>query len=93
MLEAIPDGVWLDMFAKTEKLGMGVELNAKNNEYSPEDFERVLRVYRLAVEAGCQFYGATDAHHPAHIEPRRENCLKLIDALGLTEDQKFRVFD
>lgn len=93
VLEAIPDGVWLDMFAKTEKLGMGVELNAKNNEYSPEDFERVLRVYRLAVEAGCHFYGATDAHHPAHIEPRRENCLKLIDALGLTEDQKFRPFD
>ena len=93
VLEAIPDGVWLDMFARTEKLGMGVELNAKNNEYSPEDFERVLRVFRLAAEAGCHFYGATDSHHPAHFAPRHENCLKLIDALGLTEDQKFRLFD
>ena len=93
VLEAIPDAAWLDMFARTEKLGMGIELNAKNNEYSEDDFERVLRVFRLAAEAGCHFYGATDSHHPAHLAPRHENCLKLIDALGLTEDQKFRPFD
>ena len=92
VLDSIPDGVFLDMFARTEKLGMGIELNAKNNEYSPEDFERVLRVFRLAAEAGCHFYGATDSHHPAHLAPRRENCLKLIDALGLQEEQKFDPF-
>ena len=92
ILDSIPDSTFRDYFGETQRLGMGVEINVKPSEYGDADLERILRVYRIAAECGCHFYGATDAHFPRHLAPRREGILQVIDMLGLTEDQKFRPF-
>ncbi len=93
ILDAIPDDVFKELFAKTEQKGMGVELNISLEQYSEGDLPRILRVYRLAVECGCHFYFGSDAHHPAELNAGYARFDRLIDLLHLDEEQKFRPFD
>ena len=71
--------------------GAGIELNAASFVGTPkEKMPSALRLFRMAKEEGCRFYLASDAHHPAALG----NILRIgdvIDALGLTEDDKFRL--
>ena len=71
--------------------GAGIELNASSFLSTPPDkMPSALRLFRMAKEEGCKFYLATDAHHPASLG----SVLKIgevIDALSLTEDDKFRL--
>lgn len=93
ILDSIPDDTFKSMFARTEKLGMGVEINVDTNPYTPDRLERILRVYRIAADCGCHFYCGTDAHHPRDFEYGHQNCLRMIDALDLQEEQKFNPFN
>lgn len=94
LLDSIPDAVFLDYFAQTERRGIGVELNQWElpELFPAEDHARLLRVYRLAVESGCHFYLASDAHHPASNENSLRDFNRWIDLLHLEEDQKFCPF-
>ncbi|MBQ7921711.1 MAG: hypothetical protein IJ325_03920 [Clostridia bacterium] len=92
IMESIPDDEFKRLFAKTAKLGMGVELNVPVSCYTDEQLDRALRIYRIAAECDCRFYFGSDAHHPKNLEPAYQNGLMIIDKLGLDEDQKFNPF-
>ncbi|MBE6568843.1 MAG: hypothetical protein E7658_01325 [Ruminococcaceae bacterium] len=92
ILEGISDDVYKDLFSRTAKLGMGVELNVPVNCYTNEQLDRALRIYRIAAECDCRFYCGTDAHHPKHLEPYYQDCCLVVDKLGLDEEQKFNPF-
>ncbi len=80
------------LFKKVAALGMGIELNASTLHFgSPEEQEAVVAFYRLAKECGCKFYFGTDAHHPSEFEGQKAVAERMVDLLGLTEDDKFRV--
>ena len=50
---------------------------------------RNAQTYKIAKECGCKFYCASDAHHPDALDNAKEIIEKVIDHLGLTEDDKF----
>ncbi len=93
LLDSIPDAVFTDYFAKTEAKGMGVELNVELNLYEVGDFDRMLRVYKLAVNAGCRFYMGSDAHSPSALTRAIPWFERWIDLLNLEEEQKFCPFE
>ena len=48
-------------------------------------------MFNVAKDAGCKFYLGTDAHLPREFEGVTELFMSIIDILGLTEDDKFRL--
>ena len=54
-----------------------------------EDPETVYRIYRIAKKCGCKFYLASDSHHPAYFAEAIESFKSAVEALELTEDDKF----
>lgn len=94
ILNYIPDARWRLLFSRAAELGMGIELNtsAVDQYEDPGDREAMLRPYRIAKECGCKFYFGSDAHHPADFENYAEKADIYIDALSLTEEDKFRPF-
>ena len=79
------------VFGKAAKLGVGIELNSDDMKFKPEECETILRPYRIAKEVGCKFYLGSDAHRPSALEEAKEVYERVIDLLGLTEDDKFIV--
>ena len=71
--------------------GAGIELNADCFLEAPRaELPRALRIFKMAREEGCKFYCASDAH----TVDRLGNVLQLgevVDALGLTEDDKYHI--
>lgn len=75
---------------KFARLGAGIEINLSS--FYPEWRSReaaMLRLYRLAKEEGCKFYLASDAHHPRELDLVPGLAPEVVEALGLTEDDKF----
>ncbi len=93
VLDSIPDDVFTDHFARTQSLGMGVELNTALESYENNGLDRILRVYKLAVNAGCRFYMGSDAHHPATLEKALPRFHRWVELLNLEEEQKFCPFE
>lgn len=91
-LNLISDETWCGLYSKAAKLGAGIELNFPIEQYSGQDSEDILRVYRLAKKCGCKFYFGMDAHVPSELAAAKQRFEKIVDALELTEDDKFRVF-
>ncbi len=88
VLDSIPDKVYTELFGKAAKKGVGIELNFDPN-YMDDQLRRVLRVFRLAKNAGCKFYFGSDAHSPDgfdHLPKLKEVCIR---ELGLTVDDEF----
>lgn len=80
------------IFTKAAALGVGIELNLSCLECDSEEVEKaVLRFYALAKECGCRFYFGSDAHHPADFDGRKAQAEKIVELLGLTEEDKFRI--
>lgn len=79
------------VFAKAAKVGAGIEINSDDMKFKPEECETILRPYRIAKEVGCKFYMGSDAHRPSALEEAKEVYERIIDLLGLTEDDKFRI--
>lgn len=77
------------LFTKAAKLGVGIELNSYDMDFSPEEEDIVLRPYRIARDCGCKFYLGSDAHHPDGLDNAKALFQRAVDLLELTEDQKF----
>lgn len=91
VLRLIGDDVYREIFAKAAKKGIGIELNIHPFEdMGEEERAEVLRPYKAAKEMGCKFYLGSDAHHPAELDAAIPRFESVIDALGLTEEDKFR---
>lgn len=90
-LDLIPTEKMQELFGKAAKLGVGIELNISLNHlaFEPEKLEKWLRMYKIAKEQGCKFYLGSDAHHPEELDAATERFEKIIDLLGLTEEDKF----
>jgi len=88
-LTALSEEALQSLFAKAARLGLGVELNLHDMKYAPEEEDVVLRLFRIAKKAGCRFYLGSDVHSPADYTKIIPVWERAIDALGLTEEQKF----
>lgn len=88
VIRLVPDGEMERLFTRAASLGIGIELNACDFRSSGEELETALRPYGIAKKCGCKFYLGTDSHKPREFGVF-ENFAKVIDMLGLTEDDKF----
>ncbi len=77
------------IFKRAAELGVGIELNQYDLDVPDCAFERVIHVFRIAKEEGCKFYFGSDTHHPEHFERAGVTIARAVDALGLTEEDKF----
>ncbi len=92
LIETIPDSVFYHQFAKAAKRKFAIELNFTPAKYAPEELQAVLRPYFIAKECGCKFYLGSDAHTGPQLEAAMQRFTDMVDALSLTEDDKFRPF-
>lgn len=80
------------LFQKAAALGVGIELNTATFSFGNEAEEKaVTAFYAHAKACGCKFYFGSDAHGPQQFLPHRERGQAMADALGLTEEDIFRV--
>lgn len=91
VLDMIPDSVFADVFTTAAQKGAGIELNFRIFEYSDTELDTVLRPYKIAKQCGCKFYFGSDAHIPAQLDAAKERFEATVDALALTENDKFRI--
>ena len=92
VVDLITDEDYRGAFSRAAGCGAGIELNFETFfDYSEEELDRLMRPYRIAKECGCKFYCGTDAHHLKDFERMREKFEKVVDLLGLTEEDKFRI--
>ncbi|MBR2042850.1 MAG: hypothetical protein IJ946_00765 [Clostridia bacterium] len=89
ILNHITDKEFKVFFSRVAKVGMGVELNMTVEEANTEE---ILRPYRIAKECGCKFYLGSDAHSLGEFDDVGERFVTVINALSLTEADKFRPF-
>ncbi len=92
VLNMIGDDVFSELFSRAARVGAGIELNFPIERYEGQDFEDVLRPYRIAKERGCKFYFGSDAHHPKELQIARTRFSKTAEALSLAESDKFFPF-
>lgn len=91
-LELIPTEKMQELFGKAASLGVGIELNIslKHLVLPDEELEKILRIYKIAKIQGCKFYLGSDAHHPQEFFEAMSRFEKIVDLLGLTEEDKFK---
>ena len=89
ILRLIPEKDMIRLFEKAARLGVGIELNSEDMEFSDEETEVVLRPYRIAKQCGCEFYCGSDAHHPDRLSKTKAIFERAIDLLDLKEEDKF----
>lgn len=92
VLEMIPDSVFVHQFKKAKARNFGIEVNLNVKKYAPEEQQSALRPLLIAKECGCKFYLGSDAHLVSELEGAMERLSGAVDALDLTEDDKFRPF-
>ncbi len=90
VLDLLPSEELERLFKKAATLGVGIELNATDMNFPEELTDTVLRIYRIAKQCGCKFYCGSDAHHPERFEVVIPRLERVVELLGLTEDDKFR---
>lgn len=90
-MDMLPEDELVRLFTKAANLGVGIELNATSLHFDDEDADRALRVFKIAKRCGCKFYCGSDAHHPERFEVVIPRLERVVDYLGLTEDDKFRI--
>ena len=88
IINAISDREYTNLFDKAAKTGVGIELNLG---FSDAANEEVLRPYRIAKSCGCKFYLGSDAHSPKGLLGARGRFEAIVNALGLTEEDKFHL--
>ena len=88
-LSLIPEAEMYRLFKKAAALGVGIELNFSFNNYTDEEWALQLQPYRIAKACGCKFYLGSDAHTVGGLNGAMKKFERMIDDLGLTEDDKF----
>ena len=86
ILNFISDEEFTELFTKAARCGIGIELNTALSDASNP---AALRPYLIAKECGCKFYLGSDAHGLEAFNSSSERFSSMIEALGLTEDDKF----
>ena len=72
--------------------GAGVEINAKDFDFSRKSAEHaaaIVRFYGVLKECGCKFYLGSDAHHPNALDAAPRLFENAVNELGLIEEDKF----
>ena len=90
-LSLIPEEELHRLFEKAAALGVGIELNEAFRNYTEEEWEVVLRPYRIAKSHGCKFYLGSDAHTVKGLDCAMQKHKRIVDDLSLTEEDKFVV--
>ena len=80
-----------DLFTVAADKGIGIELNASDMGNAIKHPAEILEMFRIAKDAGCKFYLGSDAHLPEEFNMVYETFDYAVTALGLTEDDKFRI--
>lgn len=78
------------VFRKAVEKGVGIEINQSDVD-DILDYDEVFNIFKTAKECGCKFYLGSDSHHPDWFEMTVEKFEKIIDKLGLTEEDKFQL--
>ena len=81
----------LAIFRGYAQAGAGIELNAQAFAEWEARKEDLLRIYRAAKEAGCKFYGSSDAHSRAELQGVPKVLPQVIAALGLDASHQYSV--
>lgn len=89
VLKLIPQKEMKRLFEKAAGLGVGIELNSSDMNFTEEEADVVLRPYRIAKQCGCKFYCGSDAHHPNTLDRAKAIFERAVDLLELTEEDKF----
>lgn len=89
ILERLDEKRIRPLFLRAARAGVGIELNFDSFSYTEGELSVILRIYRLAKEAGCKFYLGSDAHHPRAFDRAAENFEHIIELLDLQESDKF----
>ncbi len=76
-------------FERFASRGAGIELNAFSFRRMDENPDACLRLYRIAKQAGCKFYCSSDAHSIEEYAMIEKELPRVIDILGLTEDDRY----
>ena len=90
-LALLPEEEMYRLFRKAAELGVGIELNFSFNNYTDEEWELNLRPYKIAKACGCKFYLGSDAHTVGGLNGAIKKFERMVDDLGLTEEDKFIV--
>lgn len=88
-LDSISSGELTRLFIKAASLGVGIELNQDDMNFSDNEANSVLRMFKIAKECGCKFYLGSDAHHPDWFENTKIIFERAINLLDLKETDKF----
>lgn len=91
VLKLLPQEEMQRLFSKAARLGVGIELNVSDMDFSDEEADIVLRPYRIAKQCGCKFYCGSDAHCQQEFKNVKKIFGRAIDLLELTEEDKFKV--
>ncbi|MBR6918331.1 MAG: hypothetical protein IKN38_09110 [Clostridia bacterium] len=92
VVDLIPDDDMKRCFALAASRGAGIELNFETFfDYSDDELDRIMRMYRMAKREGCRFYFGSDAHHPEDFLRSREKFTRVAELLELTERDIFKV--
>ena len=90
-LSRIPEEEMHRLFEKAAALGVGIELNESFNHYTEDEWKLILRPYRIAKSHGCKFYLGSDAHTVKGLEYAMQKHQRMVEDLGLTEEDKFTI--
>lgn len=89
VLKLLPIDEMERLFNKAAEVGAGIELNATDMNFSPDEADVILRPYRVAIKCGCKFYLGSDAHHPEKFEVAKNIFERAVELLDLKEEHKF----
>ena len=70
---------------------MGIELNADDLRFGPEEEDIVLRPYRIAMECGCKFYFGSDAHTPEGLVASPPLFERAVEYLNLEDSDIMKI--
>ena len=90
-LSRIPEEEMHRLFEKAAALGVGIELNESFNHYTEDEWKLILRPYRIAKSHGCKFYLGSDAHTVKGLGYAMQKHQRMVEDLGLTEEDKFTI--
>ena len=93
IIDAVSDSTFYDIFKRAAQVNVGIEININIFSYDDREIETLLRPHRIAKDCGCKFYLGSDIHAERKMKIAKAQFEAVIDALDLTEEDKFRPLD
>ena len=91
VINSMPEDRLFQIFGFFAQYGTGIELNACSFKPGWEErFDSLMRPYRLAKQAGCKFYFASDAHKVADLSIKQQ-LQPAINDLDLSIKDLYRI--